>query len=1693
MSRVNTLIDRAYELGLQGLALTDHDTVSGYIQAEKYVRKKKEENPDDEAWQNFKLILGNEIYLCRNGLNKDNFDSDKDSYFHFILLAKDRIGNDQIRRISSRAWSRSYMYFHNRVPTYWSDLEEIIQAEQGHVIGSSACFRKGTKVTTKEGAKPIEEITSNDMIVNRYGEWEQVNYPTKRHYKGKGIKLNIVGNEEPIVATANHQFLIFSNSSKNLRWYTGEELRTRTGAGKSILVEPLEKINYSGNDIINKEEYYETISKDINRRISLPEKIKITPEVMRLFGLYLGDGHTDIKNKRIGFTLNITEFDAYYNSFIKPAGDQLGITWSIVKRPKNNRVDINSGSVDLVELFYYLFKNQKANTKEIPKRLLNISRELDFELMFGYMLADGYFRTRMDAGKATGYESGEFTGASVSEQLAYDFYNLLNSYGITTSIKSYAERADKNNVFHQKSWYIRSANKTLGRVNKLQEYSHEEVLSIFNQAIADKKARDTIELEGVLYRRRRIQSVEFFDMDEEVHCLNVDSHSFLCEGVIVHNCLGGQLPKLIMGQKRVESNNQAYLTYENSIKKLLEKWVLIFGEGNFYMELQPGVTNEQIIVNKKIKELSKETGIPCIVTTDTHYIKQEDRPIHAAFLNSKQGDRETADFYEATYMMSVGEIRDRMSYLGDDFIDELLLNTINIGKECQEYSLIRDLSLPYLPQSKFDEELLFELNVDTNKYPYFEKFYNSTQSDKQLIVRLWNFMNTDPYTIEHLDETLEGANRELEITWNSSEKMGVKWSKYFLQVADYLKIVWTLGDSIAAPSRGSAGASYILYTLGVIQINPNREKAPLIFERFLNPDRVSVLDIDTDVESDKRQRCIAALQHVYGEDRVIRVSTFRTETTKSVIKTAGRGLGIEMDTYAYIASLITSSRGIDYSLDEMYYGDEKKDIKPHPTFVKQMNQYPELWNAAKELEGIITGIGVHAGGVIIDDKPIYETAGIMRTNNGDLVTSFDLDDCEEVSLIKIDLLSTKALSKIRACLDLLCDYGYVTPGSTLRETYEKVIGVYNLDRTNSEMWEMTWRGEIIALFQMEKQSGVAGIKLTKPESVEDLATLNSVIRLQAPERGMEQPLEKYARFREHPEYWEQEMLEYGLDEGERELMHNMFDHSNGISAQQEDLYQIILEPKIAGFSFGEADKLRKIVAKKEMDQVEGYHEKVVNNAKKKGLSKNLVTYAWEQMVMPQAGYSFNLAHTLSYSLVALQEMNLAYHYPIIFWNTANLIVDSGTSYQSYDYYNVNSDFQYENKDDGQIDYGKVASAIGRMQQEGVTVSAPNVNKSNRTFTPDVENNTIRYGLTGITGVNSKIVDQILEKRLFNSVDDFKSRVEGHNVTTVVNLIKSGAFDDFGERKDLMREELINRAGFKNRLNLNNANMLIQQELLPKSKLDMNIRVFNFNKHIKQKQFYNKDEGTYFLDQNAYPFFEQNFDMDQVYPTEDGYYIYKNWWKPNVYDKYMDDIRTYIKEHEKELLEELNEALLQEQMDKYASGTLATWSMDSLSFYQAEHELDRANLSKYGIRNWSDLREEPEVDYTFTIEEDGLEKEIKMFKLCYIAGTVIDKNKNKSQVTILTTDGVVNVKAYGIFPQYDKRISETLPNGQRKIIEKSMFTRGNIIMVFGMRRGSEFIAKKYKNSTAPHHFRQITEIKDNGDLVVTDRTKDSEEV
>ena len=240
--RENELIDYALELGHEVVAITDHESISNAIKVEKYYQKVKKNNP------NFKVILGNEIYLCRNGLNNQNFIPKQDRYYHFVLFAKDAIGHQQIREISTRAWTRSYMVRGmRRVPTYYQDLFDIIGSNPGHVIGSTACFREGTMIETKEGWKPIEYIQKGDYVLNRYGEWEEVIEPTCNWYDGWMYKIDFSGNEKPIICTENHQFLTITGNSKVPKWVQAKDLIVNRGNTKHICLRPFNK-NYPFKD-----------------------------------------------------------------------------------------------------------------------------------------------------------------------------------------------------------------------------------------------------------------------------------------------------------------------------------------------------------------------------------------------------------------------------------------------------------------------------------------------------------------------------------------------------------------------------------------------------------------------------------------------------------------------------------------------------------------------------------------------------------------------------------------------------------------------------------------------------------------------------------------------------------------------------------------------------------------------------------------------------------------------------------------------------------------------------------------------------------------------------------------------------------------------------------------------------------------------------------------------------------------------------------------------------------------------------------------------------------------------------------------------------------------------------------------------------------------------------------------------------
>ena len=518
--------------------------------------------------------------------------------------------------------------------------------------------------------------------------------------------------------------------------------------------------------------------------------------------------------------------------------------------------------------------------------------------------------------------------------------------------------------------------------------------------------------------------------------------------------------------------------------------------------------------------------------------------------------------------------------------------------------------------------------------------------------------------------------------------------------------------------------------------------------------------------------------------------------------------------------------------------------------------------------------------------------------------------------------------------------------------------------------------------------------------------------------------------------------------------------------------------------------------KKNPKEYEALTEEYFKVVKEKGCSLKLCNYVWRVQIALSRGYGFNASHTLSYSIIALQEMNLAYKYPIVYWNTANLIVDSGGT-QSVDDENVDEmtieveqeigedeieeleEWEEANEETDStvedskkkktktVDYGRVASIIGTMKQEGIEVSPPDINDSSFTFTPVPAENKILYGLRGITRISTDKIEEIIAGRPYESLFDFMNRVKA-NKLQMINLIKSGAFDLIEDRprEEIMHEYLDSITDKKQRLTLQNMQMLINKDLIP-SEMGFYSKLFLFNKFLKTC----KNGDDYILNDAAINFISNNFDADII---ANGTSIAQKTWD-NLYKKAMEPMRAYLKDNKDEMLTKLNNSLYQELFDKYAQGNISFWEMEALSFYAHDHELKE---TQHYYDDFFKLSEEPEIDYSFPAKNGTL---INVYKLYKIIGTVIDKDKLKNTITLLTPTGVVNVKIYkNQYAIYDKQLSEKDSEGHKHVVESSWFKRGTKLMIQGIRRGDSFVPKKTKKSIYPI-ISKITAIKPDGSL------------
>lgn len=684
-------------------------------------------------------------------------------------------------------------------------------------------------------------------------------------------------------------------------------------------------------------------------------------------------------------------------------------------------------------------------------------------------------------------------------------------------------------------------------------------------------------------------------------------------------CVGGFVANLVVEAYNENPDDPDYHKLFKWLKCMDEK----FGHGNFFLEMQPSDQQVQIITNDALLKASQELDIPYIITTDAHYLKKEDRPIHEAFLNSNEDsgkERELGEFYATTYVMSEAEIHEYLDkYLSYDVIQKGIDNTQLVYDMVEEYSLKNPLKIPYEPDDLTEpSKELYEKYV--TGIPLLKDFFESKyQADRHLVREIVNRIEKDFDELGN-QKTYDAINTCLKVIKNTSDKMDTQWSAYLLQTRKFVDAIWAC-DSLCGPSRGSGGGFILLYILGITQINPLREDTPLYYWRFLHEYRASVLDVDLDCQGDKRDTIIKYLQDKYGGPRrVCKVQTLLTMKSKNAIITACRGLGITTEEAQFLSSFIGAERGIQYTLKQVYYGDPDNNIPVNTEFRNLMSgDYAKVWEVAQKIEGLVSGVGQHAGGVILSPSDMVNYTALMKSSSGDIITQFDLHKLEQNGLIKWDLLAIDALQKIHICMNLLLEDGYIEWQGTLKDTYEKYIGVYNIKRDNPEIWKMINEHKIMSLFQMEKQTGYQAIAIGHPESLVDLSALNSVMRLMPPTPDAETPLERFGKYKQDISLWYKEMDEFGLTEHEQEVVKKYAEKSYGLLPNQEDFMMAVQDPEIGGFDLLWSDRLRKSVAKKSPKDYVKLQEEFYDNIEKKNLSPKLCHYVWDVLIAMNRG------------------------------------------------------------------------------------------------------------------------------------------------------------------------------------------------------------------------------------------------------------------------------------------------------------------------------------------------------------------------------------------------------------------------------------------------------------------------------------------
>jgi len=816
------------------------------------------------------------------------------------------------------------------------------------------------------------------------------------------------------------------------------------------------------------------------------------------------------------------------------------------------------------------------------------------------------------------------------------------------------------------------------------------------------------------------------------------------EGLIaLSGCLGGELGTLISNDQYAQALDTA-------------KWYMkTLGKDNYYLELQPHVDwAPQKKLNAGLKKIAKELGLGMVVTGDCHYSAEADHYPHDILLCVQTGsnvDDQNRMKLEMDLSMQPGE------YFMERFKDtpEAITNTVKIAQMCDleiELGKILIPRFPSVPKGETEKSYLRKLVYQgaANRY---------TDIPKEDLDKI-----SEPKVVAKLDKKVRGR---IEYELKVIGEMG--YEGYMLIVADLIN--WSKQQGIVCgPGRGSAAGSIIAYCTNITELDPI--KYELLFERFLNPDRISMPDIDMDYADDRREEVIAYATEKYGQDRVAQIITFGTMAARNAVRDTGRVLGVPYGEVDAIAKNIPAPiQGRHIPL--------KVSIKESPELKQVYNsnsKAKEIIDVAMTLEGTIRNAGTHAAGVVIAPEPLVEYTPLTRASKGGVATQYSMNPIEEIGLLKFDFLGLSNLTIIKNALRII------------KKVYDKDIDINAIPIDDQKTFDLLSSGDTTGVFQLESAGMKRYLRDLKPDQFEDIIAMVSLYR-----PGPMQWIEDFINRKHNPE-----LVTYGHPKMESALK-----ETYGIIVYQEQVMQIAKD--LSGFTGGQADTLRKGIGKKIPEVLAKMKKEFIEGAiKQHKVDKKFIEDLWKSLE-DFAAYSFNKSHAACYALIAVQTAYLKSHFPAAFM--AALLTSD-----------------HENLD-------RIAIEVAECRKMGIEVLPPDINESYMEFAVVPETNNIRFGLGAVKNVGKGPVEKIIAARQeggqFKSIEDFAQRVDATVVNKKVmeSLIKCGAFDSLGDR-DLLLNNVDKITAYAGRVQKNALSgqidifgTLSEEEKLPPISLD----------------------------------------------------------------------------------------------------------------------------------------------------------------------------------------------------------------------------------------------------------------------------------